>query len=132
MRSGWLLVAALLLPTACGTNDLSRACLPLQAPATVRLAVALPYQPGIETDLRLDPARPTRIDPVLPVDTPLAIDRISQPVVFDGSWQDIEVYGRLQDGRTFVYRWGSGQDLQRAPWEPPTTPALRKMRCADT
>jgi hypothetical protein len=120
------------LIAACGTKDLSRSCLPLQAPATVRLAAAVAYQPAVDTDLLLAPMRPTRIDPVLPAGTTLRIDRISQPVVFDSSFQDIEVFGRLPDGRTFLYRWGSGQDLYRAPWEPLDTPQLRKMRCADT
>lgn len=125
-------LAVTLLTAACGTRDLSRSCLPLQAPATVRLARPVAYQPGIHTDLWLAPSRPTRIDPVLPAGAVLRIDRISQPVVFDSSFQDIEVFGRLQDGRTFRYRWGSGQDLFRAPWEPDGTPDLRKMRCART
>lgn len=132
MRHAVALLLATLVLAACGTKDLGRACLPLQAPATVRLTVAVPYQPGIDTDLWLAPARPTRIDPILPAGTALRIDRISQPVVFDSSFQDIEVFGRLPDGRTFLYRWGSGQDLFRAPWEPLHTPGLRKMRCADS
>ncbi len=125
-------LAAMLLLSSCGTHDLSDDCLPLRAPATVQLVDAVPYQPGIHTDLWLAPSRPTRIDPVLPAGTRIRIDRISQPVRFDSSFQDIEVFGRLPDGRTFLYRWGSGQDLFRAPWEPADTPALRKMSCADT
>ena len=119
------------LLAACGNKDLSNSCLPLHAPTEVQLTVALPYPPGIKTDFWLDPANPSRIDPILPVGTVLRITQITQRVAIDSPGQDIQVLGRLKDGRTFVYRWGSGRTLYRAPWEPHQTPAVRKVASAN-
>lgn len=121
-------LAALL--TSCQELDLSNACLPLKARTTVHLAIDVVAQTGIHADLWLDPPAPTKIDPVIPAGTPLQIIKISQQVRFDTASTEIEVFGKLNDGRTFIYSWGRGQTLFRAPWERATTPEIRRAECA--
>jgi hypothetical protein len=116
--------------TSCQEVDLSDSCLPLKAPTTVHLAIDVVAQMGIHTNLRLDPPAPTQIDPVIPAGTSLQIAKISQQVQFDTSSTEIEVFGELNDGRTFIYSWGRGQTIFRAPWEPATTPEIRRAECA--
>lgn len=132
-RAAPLLTLPLLaLLASCQVVDLGRSCLPIQAPATVRLVRDVPAVWGIDADLRLDPPAPSRIDPRVPAGTTLRVERITQRVQFDSSYPDIEVSGRLADGRTFLYRWGSGQHYRRAPWEPMSVPDLRLAGCART
>ncbi len=118
--------------TSCRARDLSQSCLPLSAPTTVVLVQDVHTMTWTETDLLLDPANPSRIDPVLVAGTRLRIRRLSQPVAFDSNNADIEVFGELEDGRTFLYRWGSGRTLYRAPWEPASTPEMRTVPCANS
>lgn len=127
MRHALPLVALL---TSCQAVDLSQACLPVQAPTTVTLARDVHAVWGVHADLRLDPPAPNRLDSIVPAGTGLLIERITQQVTFDVSYPDIEVSGRLDDGRTFLYRWGSGKDYHRAPWEPLSVPDLRTADCA--
>jgi len=130
-RRIWLLsIPVAVLLSSCQEIDLSNSCLPLKAPTTVHLAIDVTASTGIHTDLRLNPPVPTRIDPTLPAGTPLQITGISQQVQFDTAKTEIEVFGELNDGRTFVYSWGRGQEYFRAPWEQATVPELRMAKCA--
>lgn len=128
LRPSALLLALAL--ASCQVVDLGKACLPIRAPATVQLARDVHAVYGIDADLRLDPSAPNNLDTILPAGTSLRIERITQRVQFDSSNPDIEVSGRLDDGRTFLYRWGYGRSYFRAPWEPATTPELREAPCA--
>ena len=134
-RERWLRDALLLALTAfatssCVKHDLTNACLPLKAPATVRLVRPVQVFPSGRADIeiRAQPIKP--LDQVLPAGTRLHVGRISQTAKVDVSLTNIDVFGRLDDGRTFYYMWGYGQDLDRAPWEDARTPALRTMPCA--
>ncbi len=122
---------ALLVLTSCGTIDLSKSCLPIQAPTVVTLVrETRAGEWGVDAQMRIDPPSPTRLDLVLPAGTTLSIDRISQDSVIDAPFQSIEVFGRLPDGRTFVYDWGFSRTIHRAPWEPDSIPQERSVPCA--
>ncbi|MEO7431673.1 MAG: hypothetical protein ABIR62_06540 [Dokdonella sp.] len=125
-----VLTLAMLL-SSCRANDLSNACLPLKAPGIVVLLRDVHVMSWTRTDLLIDPANPSRVDPSLPAGTRLRVSKISQPRVFDSNNADIEVIGELEDGRTFLYRWGSGETIHRAPWESADTPELRTVPCAN-
>ncbi len=126
------LLALVVLLSSCRAKDLSRSCLPLRAPTTVVLVSDVHTMTWTKADLLLDPANPSRVDPMLAAGTRPRISRISQPVAFDSNNADIEVFGALDDGRTFVYRWGFGRTLFRAPWEPAGTPEMRAVPCANS
>ncbi|WP_238382801.1 hypothetical protein [Cognatilysobacter segetis] len=110
--------------------DLGNACLPLKAPSTVQLLRPVRVFPSGRADIEIS-AQPIKpLDQVLPAGTRLHVRRVSQTAKVDVSHTNIDVLGRLDDGRTFFYVWGYGQALDRAPWEDAATPALRTMPCA--
>ncbi len=124
------LFASGVLLTSCTTVDLSNACLPVKAPAEVRLARDVSAYSSGKADIELRERPHEELDPILRAGTALRIERITQTLTIDVPNPDIDVFGRLKDGRSFYYHWGNGQDLDRAPWEPETTPEWRVATCA--
>ena len=60
---------------------------------------------------------------------PLLIDRIDN--VINEGFATVEVRGRVSIGGTdkkFIYQWGEGGELERAPWENDSVPASRQIR----
>jgi hypothetical protein len=126
-----VMLAALSVTTAsCMKYDLGNSCLPLKTPANVQLMRAVPIYPSAKADVELGTQPIKKLDRFLAPGTRLRVERISQTAKVDVSHTNIEVRGKLADGRSFFYVWGYGRDLERAPWEGDGTPALRTMPCA--